>query len=202
MRRRLLLALVALLPASAARAAAPEAPKPKRTPPPQRQQFEHLDVWASLINYFGKDKKFVFDENVTVIKGNMRINCDRMDGFIDAKTRQITTVTATGDVKMISVSAVKLGPDGQPMTEAPSDAWRASCGRADYDFKTGDIILRSVPGKPRPKLWRGKGYGEADTIKFFPEKGEYELIGNPVIRGIIPTGPAAGAEGGPAKLTP
>jgi lipopolysaccharide export system protein LptA len=200
MRRRLFPALAVLSLACAARAAAPEAPKPK--PPAQHQQFEHLDVWASLINYFGKDKKFVFDENVTVIKGNMRIDCDRMDGFIDAKTRQITTVTATGDVKMLSVSAVKMGPDGKPMTEAPSDAWRASCGRADYDFKTGDIILRSVPGKPRPKLWRGKGYGEADTIKFFPDQGEYELIGNPVIRGIIPTGPATGPKGGPTKLTP
>jgi len=156
----------------------------------QKKEFEQLDIWAERIIYHGKSGKFLFSRNVTVIKGTLRIDCMEMEGLLDPKTRKLTKVTAFGDVRLITIIAVAVGPDGRPTVTTGEDAWRGTCSQADYDLKGGRITMTGTPGKARPRLWRGKRYGEADTIIFEPDKGEYELIGDPVIRGDLPSGPA------------
>ncbi|MFP4056943.1 MAG: LptA/OstA family protein [Candidatus Brocadiia bacterium] len=182
--------LLALLVPAWAAAGEEKKPAPEGQKP-QAQQFENLDVWAQHVVYEGKENKFTFTNNVTVIKGDLKVDCDRMTGFIDPETRQITDVTALGNVRMVSVATVKIGPDGLPVTTTPSDAWRARAGRADYDLTADRIVLKSVPGAQRPQMWRGAGYAEADTIVFYPDKGTFDLEGSPVIRGELPTGPAS-----------
>ena len=190
MRRRVvLLALAALC-----LGAAPPADGPKPTPPPPKKaptEVEKLRIWAQHVDYDAAAGKFAFTGSVTVLKGDLLVNCKQMDGMLDPKTRQFAKVTAVGDVEMVTVVSLKMGEDGRPAADSIApDAWRASCTTADYDLRQGRLIMSGAEGKPRPRLWRAKGYGEADTIIFMPDKGEYELIGNPVIRGEIPTGPA------------
>jgi len=184
--RLLLLLLLPLITA----AAQSTKPKPKKPQEKQKTEFEQLSVWADRIVYQGKLGKFVFAGKVTVIKDNLRVDCNDMEGSVDAKSRRLTKVSAVGKVRMITVASSKPNPKGgPPLTPAAPDAWRASCARADYDLKAGRLVLSGKKDGDRPRLWRAKGYGEADKIVFVPAKGEYELIGNPVIRGEIPTGP-------------
>ncbi len=168
------------------------APAPPKLPP----GAERLKAWADRVVYKTDSGDFSFTGNVVVIKGNLRVECRRMEGKMDPKTRRFITIVATGDVKMTNVADVSYTPKGRPRDfVATSDAWQATCEIAIYDLRTGRITMKGGKGKPRPRLWRAKGFGEADTIIFLPEKGEYELMGNPVIRGNIPTGPSLG---GPA----
>jgi len=199
----LVVALAAVL-AAAANAAAPP-PKGVAAAAPER-----LQVWADKILYHTDTGKFVFTGNVLVLKGDLRVDCDEMQGAVDPETREFINIVATGDVKLSTVDTIKLGPTTtRPATTSNApDTWRALCSKADYDLKAGKIIMTAAPGKPRPQLTRAQGNGEADTIIFYPNKGEYELIGNPVIRGEIPTGPPKPAtrteapKGKPAKLEP
>lgn len=187
MQRIAALCLACLLPVMGA---AGEAAKTKKK---QKTEFEHLEVWAERIVYQGKTGKFTFTGNVTVIKDDLRVDCDDMEGSVDPKSRQLTKVTAVGNVRMLTVGSVTPDPKGGPpkTTAAAPDAWRATCAKADYDLKVGRLVLSGKTDGARPRLWRAKGYGEADKIIFVPSKGEYELIGDPVIRGEVPTGPIA-----------
>jgi len=178
--------LIAVLIALVARGAAPPVPAPER-----------LKAWADRVVYNTDTGNFSFTGNVVVIKGNLRVVCRTMGGQMDPKTRRFVRIVARGDVQMTNVADVRYSPKGRPKDfTAASDAWRATCETAVYDLRTGRITMKGAEGKPRPRLWRAKGCGEADTIIFLPEKGEYELMGNPVIRGNIPTGPSLG---GPAR---
>jgi lipopolysaccharide export system protein LptA len=192
------LLLAALCGAALAGAAEPPAKgdaEPKApTPPPAKEGEapERLQAWADKILYHDDTGKFTFTGKVLVLKGELRVDCSEMEGLVDAKTHEIVKIIATGEVSLSTVDTIKIGTSSErPATtsDAP-DAWRATCSKADYDLKAGKIIMTSAEGKPRPQLRRAQGNGEADTIIFFPTKGEYELIGNPVIRGEIPTGPA------------
>lgn len=171
-----------------AHAAEPSPPVAKTVEDP----VERLQAWADRILYHADTGKFFFTGNVLVLKGELRVDCTQMEGAVDPKTRQFIKILATGAVKLSTVDTIKVGPETErPATtsDAP-DTWRATCTQADYDLKAGKIIMTSAPGAPRPQLTRAQGSGEADTIVFYPNKGEYELIGNPIIRGEIPTGPA------------
>jgi len=166
-----------------AASARPKGPKPKA---------ERLEVWAERIEYHSDTGKFTFVGNVTVIKGTLRVDCKDMEGFVDPKTRRIHKVRALGNVRMMTVAEAKAGAGGRRPKAVPAgpDAWRAASGKADYDLRVGRLVLSGKHGDARPRLWRADGYGEADKIVFVPGKGEYELIGDPVIRGEIPVGPA------------
>jgi len=189
MGRIAVLGLLIALPYGSAFAAAIEPPAPPTGA--ATEQGERLQVWADRIVYQSDTGNFVFTGKVLVLKGALRVDCTQMDGKVDPKTRQFISIVATGDVRLSTVDTIKVGPSTErPATtsDAP-DAWRALCSHADYDLKVGKIVMTATEGKPRPQLWRASGNGEADTIIFLPDKGEYELIGNPVIRGEIPTGP-------------
>ena len=168
---------------------------PKPLPPPPAKEGEageRLQAWADRILYHSDTGKFIFTGKVLVLKGELRVDCTEMEGAADPKTRDFVKIIAKGDVALSTVDTIKVGAGGErPSTtsDAP-DTWRATCTNADYDLRAGKIIMTSAQGKPRPLLRRSQGSGEADTIIFFPQKGEYELIGNPIIRGEIPTGPA------------
>jgi len=156
------------------------------TPKPAPAKLERLDSWAEKMVYDGKEGTFHLTQKVTVIKGSLRVNCKEMIGTVDPKTRQMSRVVAVGDVRMLTVHVV--ADDAAP--EPARSPWRGQCAKLDYDLKGDRVLMQSVPGEPRPRLWRAKGYAEADTIVFFPTKGEYELVGDPIIRGEIPTGAA------------
>ena len=189
--RAICLACLVAAGAVAGEAAGPAAKKPAE--PAQEQ----LEVWAARVVYNGDQGTFLFSGNVTVIKGDLRVDCARMEGLIDAKTRKITKVSATGGVRMLSLGTIRREATDErpPLGKLPKDAWQATCGKADYDLKAGRLVMSGKSKEGRPRLTRGEGYGEADMIVFVPDKGEYELIGSPVIRGTMETGPVRGTAG-------
>lgn len=189
MRRAAHLTHVLVLFLAAAHAPAATRDVPKDAAPAtgrKKAQLERLDAWASKIVYDSRRGVFHLTGTVSIIKGSLRIDCTEMTGHVDPKTRAISRVVAVGSVRMITV---RVTDPTHPVAES-SDPWRGRCGKADFDLKAGRVLMQSLPGQPRPLLWNRKGSGEADTIIFFPEKGDYILEGNPKILGEMPTGPA------------
>ena len=179
---------LACLVAAVGTAGQPTKPKPKPKP---EKKAERLEVWAERVVYSGGKGTFMFTGEVTVLKNDLRVDCERMEGVVDAKTREITKVSALGRVRMVSVGEIKRGKgDERPKPgPVPEDAWRATCAKADYDLKAGRLVMTGKTKDERPRLRRGQGYGEADMIVFVPDDGYYELIGSPVIHGRMDTGP-------------
>jgi len=196
------IAVLCLATLAASLAAAGEAvkPAPKKKAEPK---LTRLEVWADRIQYHGKRNAFEFTGKVTVIREDMRVDCERMDGEIDPKTRRITKVRATGGVKMVSVGKIRrTGSDERPaIGKPPQDAWHATCGKAEYDLAAGRLIMSGKTKEGRPRLRRGDGYGEADRIVFIPDEGYYELLGSPIIHGAMETGPVR-PPAKPATATP
>lgn len=199
MPRTAALCLVTLVAALAAAGEAAK-PAPKKKPEPK---LTRLEAWADRIQYHGKKNAFEFTGNVTVIREDMRVDCERMDGAIDPKTRRITKVRATGGVEMVSVGEIRRTGSGERPTigKPPQDAWQATCGKAEYDLKAGRLIMSGKTKEGRPRLRRGDGYGEADMIVFIPDEGYYELLGSPIIHGAMATGPVR-QPAKPATATP
>jgi lipopolysaccharide transport protein LptA len=173
----------------------PEAP-PKQEPAAKKAEdakkaaaeertLEHLDSWAETMVYENETGKFHLTGNVTVIKGTMRVSCNEMTGEVEPQQRQINRVIAVGNVQIVTLQVA-----GEGEADAAQDPWHGTCSRADYDLKRERVEMQGAPGQPRPRLLRAKGLAEADTIIFYPEKGEYELMGDPVIRGDVPVGPS------------
>ena len=201
---RLCLLLAVLVVPITALSATPKptsAAKPKKKKP----EFEHLDAWADEMTYFSKESKFHFKGKAVVIRGDLRVNCDEMIGYLEppappkktepgavkaerAPTQlQITKVTALGNVQMITVKAIE--PGKPPAEEGKSKAWRGGCSRADYDVRTREMIMTSPPGERRPWLRRPDLYCEANKITLYPDTGKYLLDGEPIVRGDIESGP-------------
>ena len=173
----------------AAAGVAGEAAKPDA--PTQPEPMVPLEVWAEKTLYDGATGKFAFSGNVVVIRADLRVDCETMDGVMDPKTRQLSAVTAVGDVRMVTIGAWTPMKDGSPpeVGKLPPDGWRARSATAHYDLKAGHLVLSGKTKEGRPRLSRDRGYGEADKIIFLPDKGEYELEGDPVLIGDLPTGP-------------
>ncbi|MFW6163176.1 MAG: LptA/OstA family protein [Planctomycetota bacterium] len=165
-----------------------EAEKPKDEP---KEQLERLEVWAERIIYQAGKGRFEFTGTVTVLKSDMRVDCERMVGVADAKTRRITQISAVGNVRMQTFGQVQRpeGDERPKLKAVPEDAWRATCGRADYDVDTDRLVMTGESEQGRPRLSRGDGFGEADKITFYPSKGEYTLEGSPRIHGRMQAGP-------------
>ena len=104
-------------------------PRPKKAP----EKLERLEVWAETIKYDGGKGTFKFNGDVTVIKGDLRVDCNEMEGSVDPKTRRITKVMALGNVRMVTVGKVTPDPSGRRPALKPAgpDAWRATSGQAD-----------------------------------------------------------------------
>lgn len=166
-----------------------EPEKPKEEP---KAKLEQLEVWADRIVYDAGKGSFEFTGTVTVIKADMRVDCERMTGVVDAKTRRITRISAIGNVRMVTFAQVQRPPgDARPKLETlPKDAWRATCGRADYDVEADRLVMTGKTAEGRPRLSRADGFGEADKITFFPSKGHYYLDGSPRLHGRMEAGPA------------
>jgi lipopolysaccharide export system protein LptA len=200
MHRVVAFGLVGVFVAVAAFGAAPEAKPP--APAKEDQAVERLEAWAEHVLYNAESGKFTFTGNVTLIKGDMRVDCREMEGIVDPKTRQFTRMIAVGDVSMATVDPGKVtaGSERPVQPSSAPDAWRATCQHADYDLREGKVIMKGAEGKPRPRLARANGLVEANVITFYPDKGNYEFEGSPVIQGEIVPGPPKSSK--PKEGTP
>ncbi|MBM4039992.1 MAG: hypothetical protein FJ290_15925, partial [Planctomycetes bacterium] len=111
--------------------------------------------------------------------GLRRIECQAIEmtpeGVADEKARMV----ALGKVRITAA-----GAGGKLAEPLPPDAWAGNCSWAE--LQANRIVMKKAPGMPRPSLRRGDNYAEADTITFFPDRGEYELAGHPDVRKEIP----------------
>lgn len=159
-----------------------KAPDAKDTPAQKKPQpvQEKVDIWADHVVYEGKKNSFVFTGRVTVIQGDMKIDCEHMDGTLDPTDRSLERVIATGAVVRITTTDR-----------------RAEGTKADYDMKKNITILTGTPEK-RPTLWTEDSTAVADKITHYRLEDRFELTGNVEVhsKGSQPT-----KEGGQERTT-
>ena len=120
---------------------------------------EKIDVWADHVVYEGQKNSFVFTGKVLVIQGDMKIDCDRMDGTLDPTDRSLERLIATGTV--VKITTVDRRAEGT---------------KADYDMKKNITILTGTPEK-RPTLWTGKDMAIAEKITHYRLEDRFVLEG-------------------------
>ena len=108
------------------------------------------------------------------------MQCERMEWLPPEKPGARGRFVYEGNVR-ITIKP-KEPKRAKPGREKP-EGWRGTCGRAEYDPATDRIEIKKGKASQRPRLWRGKTYGEADTIVFIPGEGAYTLIGAPMVSG-------------------
>lgn len=127
---------------------------------------DKIDIWADEIVYEGAKNSFVLTGNVTVIQGDLRVNCDRLEGTLDPQDKSVRRVIAIGNVRIISRDK------------------KAEGQRADYDVQKDLIVLTGTP-KKRPQVWLPEGSGSARTITYHRSQDRFVLSGEAEYHGRI-----------------
>lgn len=118
------------------------------TSAPVRMKSDNLSVSQA-------DGAAVFQGNVLVEQGEMRIASDELQVVYDLQGREITSLIATGNVTLVS------GTDA------------AEAARADYDLKTGEVVMTGDV-----LLVRGPTSVSADRLNVNLVSGTARMTGN------------------------
>jgi len=172
-----MLALAAAMACVALGASAAEkAPAPKRQTVVQGE----VSIQADRFERDLETRRLVGEGHVLAVWGRQRVECGRMEWQPPEKGGARGRFLYEGKVR-ITVKA-KKPKRAKPGRKKP-EGWRGTCGRAEYDPASDRIEMKKGKASQRPRLWRGKTCGEADTIVLIPGKGAYELIGAPIVSG-------------------
>ena len=129
-----------------------------------------VDIEADKVE--AGDETFVLEGNVVVVRGGIRITCDRMDGqfaeaeIVDPETKEKTR-------KRTIVSLVAVG--NVTLTDTQSKR-HATCHEAQYDFVKEYIVMTGSDDQ-RPRITEGDTTTEADQIIIPRQKGKVLLKG-------------------------
>lgn len=183
----LLLAASALAGEAAAKPATKAAPKG----PPQL-----FHVWADRIRYVQSKNRAYIQRNVTIMKGDLRIDCDDVEAHLKPGTNQFERIVATGNVRVCTVKPIAKRDHKRPKLDPLPNARRAACDRAEYDPATEVVVLTGT-GRRQPSVEIGRDRVWGDTIVYNRRSGKLDMTGHvrlsarvPVSQGRInPLGP-------------
>ncbi len=172
-----MLALAAAMACVALGASAAEkAPDPKR----QTVVEGEVPIQADRFERDPETRRLVGEGHVLAVWDRQRVECERMEWLPPEKPEGSGRFIYEGNVRItIKPKEPKRAKPGRKKPKG----WRGTCGTAEYDPATDRIEMKKGKAPQRPRLWRGKTYGEADTIVFIPGQGAFELIGAPTVHG-------------------
>jgi len=170
---RWLLAWVFVLAGLGSAIAGQAAKKPPAPPEP-------IHVWADHIRYMAEENVARITGNVTIIKGDMRIDADSVRASLDPKTNRFERITATGNVRVYTVVPLAERPVARPPVQLAPDGRKAVCEIAVYEPAKGVAVLYGARGK-RPTVWVGTDRIQADVITFDRNKKTLLFEGDVVL---------------------
>lgn len=149
-RQALLLASLGLglaVPALGGQPAAKPATQDAAKKEPEKPS-EPVHLWADRVRYLHQEQRAVAQGDVTVIKGDLRIDCDELIALLEAQTNRFRKLTATGEVRVHTVKPLTTRPDERPKLEAVEGGRSATCAFAEYDPITETVILKGTEDEP------------------------------------------------------
>lgn len=141
-------------------AAGEATPKAKST-----AERQPIHVWADRIRYLHAENRALVTGNATVIKHDLRIDCDRLEATLDPKTSRFTKMVGMGNVRICTVKPVVERTNPRPKLELLPNARRAMCARGEYDPVNEIVILKGSVHK-QPVVHVGKDTVQADLITY------------------------------------
>ena len=162
-------------------AAGQAAPKPKK----KAKDREPIHVWADRIRYLNREGKALIQGHATVIKGDFRIDCDRIEATLEPKTNRITRIVATGNVRVCTVKPIAERTNPRPKIELLPNARRAMCARGEYDPATEIVVLKGSVGK-QPIVYVGKDCVQADLVTYDRKKDMLLFDGRVKLSALLP----------------
>jgi len=159
-------------PAAADKAAAEKPPQP-------------IHVWADRIRYLQHKNLALINGTVTVIKGDLRIDCDDVEATLDPETRRFTRITATGNVRIATVVPIARRTTPRPPLKLAPNPKRAACAKAEYDPESEMVVLTGT-ARTRPVAYVGSDAVRADLITYDRRKNLVLFEGNVWLQAIVP----------------
>lgn len=103
-----------------------------------------LQVDAKTLDARGAENRVVFAGDVVARQGDLTLQAERVEVTLDPATRELRTVTATGNVRVQKGDVVAAGRE------------------ATYDAATGVVVLTG-----EPKVWRDRDVVAGDKVVLF-----------------------------------
>lgn len=109
---------------------------------------EPVHLWADRVRYLHQQQRAVAQGDVTVIKGDLRIDCDELVALLEAETNRFRKLTATGDVRVHTVKPLTQRPAERPKLQAVEGGRSATCAFAEYDPVAETVVLEGTDDQP------------------------------------------------------
>ena len=127
--------------------------------PAEEPALVRMTVRAERIVFDDAKHSFRCSRNVVIIRGNVTLECQQVEGSLDPETRKISGLIAIGDVVIISKGG------------------RSECHLAKFDTESQIIEMTGTEDK-QPTIWRGKDGFQADKIIYDQKLEKVRLEGN------------------------
>ena len=174
------------------------------TKAPAKKPPEPIHVWADRIRYQQRANRALIRGNVTIIKGDFRIDCDEVEALLEPGTNRFRKLTATGNVRMHTVKPVAgpARPKKPPKLEPLPDGRRAFCHKATYDPTAETVDLEAGDDGEQPWVQVGQDRLWGDDIHFDRKNNVVDVKGNVRFDGLVPQSSAPSILGPGPKPTP
>ncbi|MFW6161602.1 MAG: LptA/OstA family protein, partial [Planctomycetota bacterium] len=128
---------------------APAEPATRDAPKKEAEQAaEPVHLWANKVRYLHQQQRAVAEGRVTVIKGDLRIDCDEMVALLEPETNRFRKLTAKGNVRVHTVPPLTTRPARRPKLQAVEGGRSATCAFAQYDPVAETVVLEGSEDEP------------------------------------------------------
>jgi len=139
-----------------------------------------VEIQADRFERDPETRRLLAEGNVLAVWDGQRVECERVEWLPPDRPDDRGRFVYEGKVR---VTIKQGGPKRATPEQQTAEGWRGTCGRAEHDPATDRIEMKKGKAPGRPKLWRGRVCGEADTIVVVPRQWALDLIGNPNVQG-------------------
>ena len=146
---------------------------------------ERVHLWADRVRYLHQKHRAIAKGSVTIIKGDMRIDCDEVEAHLQPGTSNFTKIIATGKVRVHTVKPLAKRPDQRPRLQPVKGGRSATCQAAEYDTLNDKLVLTGTP-RQQPAVRIGSDRLRGDLITFDRKKDIVVVDGNTKITALIP----------------
>ena len=161
---------------------------------------ERVHLWADRVRYLHQQHRAIAKGSVTIIKGDMRIDCDEVEAHLQPGTSNFTRIIAKGNVRVHTVKPLAKRPDQRPKLQPVEGGRSATCQGAEHDTVKDELVLTGTP-RQQPVVQIGSDRLRGDLITFDRKNDIVIVDGNTKITALVPES-AGRASPKPGTATP
>ena len=160
-------------------------PAPTTAKTPEKKPAEPVHVWADRIRYLHQQHRATIKGTATIIKADLRIDCDEVEALLEPTTNRFKKIVATGNVRIHTVKPIAERTNPRPPLQPVPGGRSASCDRAEYD-PINEVIILTGSQRTQPVVQIGTDRLRGNLITYDRKKDLVVVEGNSKITARIP----------------